>query len=135
MKIHFQHLHLFCKNLDPMVAFWTEAMGATVVVKRKMGAADGAELSLPGNLPLYIRGASLSDTNAVDASKDTSVRFSSFDHVGFAVDDMVACLEHLGKRADVTITRPPFNSGSNLCAFIRGPEGVHIELVQPGGAK
>lgn len=130
----FQHLHLFCRELEPMVAFWAGAFGAKLVERRKMGAADGAELLLSDTLRLFVRGAGPADANAVDASRDTSVRFSSFDHVGYVVDDLHATLAYLGTRDDVTVTRQPFQSGQNLCAFIRGPEGVHVELAQPGGA-
>ena len=130
MKMTFQHIHQFCRHLEPMVSFWTEAFGAELVEYRKMGQANGAELKLSDSLYLYVRGAGPADTAAVDASKDTSVRFSSFDHLAYAVDDMQEVLGILSKRADVTVTRPPFQSGPNCCAFIRGPEGVHIELVQ-----
>ncbi len=129
----FQHLHLICRNLLPMAAFWMEAFGAQLVERRKMGAADGAELMLSDDLRLFIRGAGPADVDAVDASEDISVRFSSFDHVGYAVNDLRAALDILCKRQDVAVTRQPFQSGPNLCAFIRGPEGLRVELVQSGG--
>lgn len=131
MKTVFQHLHLFCRDLEPMVAFWVEAFGAKLVKRRKMGAADGAELLLTDTLRLFIRGTSPVDTNAIDASNDTSVRFSSFDHVGYTINNMDGVLAFLAKRDDATVTRQPFISGQNRCAFIRGPEGIHIELVEP----
>lgn len=135
MKNVFQHLHLFCRELEPMVAFWVEAFGAELVERRKMGAAEGAELLLTDTLRLFIRGAGPADVAGADASSDTSVLFSGFDHVGFAVDSMDAALSFLAKRDDVAVERPPFISGPNRCAFIRGPEGVRIELVEPNFIK
>jgi catechol 2,3-dioxygenase-like lactoylglutathione lyase family enzyme len=132
MKAIFQHLHLICRNLEPMINFWMEAFGAKLVVRRKMGAADGAELLLSDSLRLCVRGPRPGDGDAKDASRDTSFKYSSFDHVGYTVDSMHEALNFLEKRDDVTLTRPPFQSGQNCCAFIRGPEGIHIELVELG---
>ncbi|GHV53868.1 hypothetical protein FACS1894206_05440 [Deltaproteobacteria bacterium] len=132
MKTAFHHLHVFCRHLEPMVSFWMEAFDAQFVERRKMGAADGVVLLLSDGLRLFVRGPGPADTTVVDASKDTSVRFSSYDHVGYSVDNLQEALDSLAKRDDVTVTRPPFPSGSSLCAFIRGPEGIHVELVQPG---
>jgi catechol 2,3-dioxygenase-like lactoylglutathione lyase family enzyme len=134
MKTTFQHLHLFCRHLEPMISFWVEAVNAQLVERRKMGVADGAELLLADGLRLFIRGAAPADTEAVDASKDTSIRFSSYDHVAYTVDNIQDVLAFLAKRKDVTVTRSPFQSGANCCAFIRGPEGINVELVQLGTA-
>ena len=132
MRITFHHMHVICKDLEPMVAFWRDALGAELVNRRKMGAADGAEMRIDGNISLFIRGQSPADINSVAVTPDSPVLYSSFDHIGYAVDDLDATLEFLTKRDDVVLTRPPFVAGANRCAFIRGPEGINIELMQLG---
>ena len=49
--ITFDHVHLFCTDLDAMVEFWTKAFKAEFVKYRKFGTADGAVLTLGGVLP------------------------------------------------------------------------------------
>ena len=46
--ISFDHVHLCCSDLDAMIRFWTEALGASFVRFRKFGGADGAVVTLSG---------------------------------------------------------------------------------------
>ena len=46
--ISFDHLHLCWSDLDAMVHFWTEALGASFVRFRKFGGAEGAVVTLSG---------------------------------------------------------------------------------------
>ena len=50
----FDHVHLFCTDLEAMVAFWTKGLGAEFVKYRQFGGADGAVVSLAGT-PIFIK--------------------------------------------------------------------------------
>jgi catechol 2,3-dioxygenase-like lactoylglutathione lyase family enzyme len=57
MKYNFHHLHIICKDLEQMITFFTDALNAKLVIRRKFGTADGASLDLQGitiNLPTKI---------------------------------------------------------------------------------
>ena len=41
MTYRFHHVHLICKDLEGMINFFTEALDATLVVRKKFGTADG----------------------------------------------------------------------------------------------
>jgi catechol 2,3-dioxygenase-like lactoylglutathione lyase family enzyme len=52
------------------------------------------------------------------------------EHIGLTVDDVDAAVEELrGKGAEIAIGPLTRNPGLRL-AFIRGPEGIKIEIVQ-----
>ena len=57
----------------------------------------------------------------------------SFDHIGFTVDDMEATLERLGSLGvEVTEGPRPSRSGTATVAYVAGPDGIRIELLEPG---
>ena len=56
MTYRFHHVHLICKDLEGMINFFTEAVGAILFTLKKFGTADGASLDLQGttvNLSVY----------------------------------------------------------------------------------
>jgi hypothetical protein len=55
------------------------------------------------------------------------------DHIGMAVPDLDKALAELTALPGVTLAKAPFMSKDARCAFINGPEGISIELVQEGG--
>ena len=48
MTYRLHHVHLICKDLEGMIKFFVEALGATLVARKKFGTADGASLDLQG---------------------------------------------------------------------------------------
>ena len=49
MNYRVHHFHLVCSDLEQMISFMTETLGAELVERRKFGTADGATLDLAGN--------------------------------------------------------------------------------------
>ena len=48
MNYHFHHVHIICKDLEQMITFFTDALNAKLVARKKFGTADGASLDLQG---------------------------------------------------------------------------------------
>ena len=48
MTYSLHHVHLICRDLEKMIGFFEEAIGAEFVEHRKFGTADGATLDLQG---------------------------------------------------------------------------------------
>jgi len=48
MPFRFHHVHIICKDLEKMIAFFTECLGADLARRKKFGTADGASLDLQG---------------------------------------------------------------------------------------
>ena len=70
MTYRFHHIHLICKDLEGMISFFTEALGTTLVERKKFGTADGASLDLQGTT-VNLRVAREDEDMAGDASRTT----------------------------------------------------------------
>ena len=124
MTYRFHHIHLICKDLEGMISFFTEALGATLVERKKFGTADGASLDLQGTT-VNLRVDREDEVMTGDASQ---ARYG-YDHIGLQVDDIDTAYEDL-KRRGFTFFMPPKDIPDLRIAFFRGPEEIIIELVQ-----
>lgn len=124
MNYRFHHLHLICKDLEAMIGFFTEALGATLLARKKFGTADGASLDLQGTT-VNLRVAREDEDIAGDASRTTF----GYDHVGLQVGDVDAAYQDLKKRG-FSFFMEPKDIPNLRIAFFKGPEDITIELVQ-----
>ena len=127
MTYRFHHVHLICKDLEGMINFFTEALGATLVARKKFGTADGASLNLQGTT-VNLRVDREDEVMTGDASQ---TRYG-YDHIGLQVDDVDAAYEDLRKRG-FNFFMVPKDLPDLRIAFFRGPEEITIELIQKLG--
>jgi len=124
MNYRLHHLHLICKDLEGMIDFFSEALGATLVARKKFGTADGASLDLQGTT-VNLRVAREDEDMVGDASQ---ARFG-YDHLGLQVEDVDAAYQDL-KQKGFSFFMEPKDIPNLRIAFFRGPEEITIELVQ-----
>ena len=127
MNYRLHHVHLICKDLEGMINFFTNALGATLVARQKFGTADGASLNLQGTT-VNLRVAQEDEVMVGDASQ---ARFG-YDHLGLQVDDVDAAFQDL-KAKGFSFFIEPKDIPNLRVAFFRGPEDITIELVQEKG--
>ena len=127
MTYRLHHIHLICKDLEGMINFFTNALGATLVARQKFGTADGASLNLQGTT-VNLRVAREDEVMVGDASQ---ARFG-YDHLGLQVDDVDAAYQDL-KKQGFSFFIEPKDIPNLRVAFFRGPEDITIELVQEKG--
>ena len=127
MTYRFHHVHLICKDLEGMINFFTEALGATLVARKKFGTADGASLDLQGTI-VNLRVNREDEVMAGDASQ---TRYG-YDHIGLQVEDIDAAYEDIKTRGFKFFMTPKDIPDLRI-AFFRGPEDITIELVQKLG--
>ena len=124
MAYRLHHIHLICRDLETMISFFTDALDAKLVARRKFGTADGATLNLQGN-----------DINLRVARADEEIRDHQspstygYDHIGLEVEDIHAACDDLTKRGYQFFMSPTDAAGLTI-AFFKGPENITIELVQ-----
>ena len=119
------HVHLICRDLEKMIGFFEEVIGAELVERRKFGTADGATLDLQGidiNLRVAREGENIRE-NATPSSY-------GYDHIGLQVEDVQAAYEDLSKRG-YSFFMMPTEAAGLMISFFKGPENITIELVQP----
>ena len=118
--VSFDHVHLFCTDLDAMVNFWCKAFGAEFVKFRKFGAADGAVVSLAGT-PIFIK------VIPADAAQPNGAA-CGLNHIGVRVEDPVA----MGERIEKEFGGCVVNKASDDCVFASIPDGLTFELMRIG---
>ena len=124
MTYRFHHLHLICKDLESMISFFTEVLGAQLIVRKKFGTADGASLDLQGNM-INLRIARDDETMTGDASES---RYG-YDHLALEVENMDEAYKDLTGRG-YNFVLPPTDTGDIKVAFFKGAEDITIELLQ-----
>jgi catechol 2,3-dioxygenase-like lactoylglutathione lyase family enzyme len=117
MTYSLHHVHLICRDLEKMIGFFEEAIGAKLVERRKFGTADGATLDLQGI-----------DINLRVAREGEEIY--GYDHIGLQVEDVQAAYDDISKRG-YSFFMPPTEAAGLMIAFFKGPENITIELVQP----
>ena len=125
MVFRYHHLHLVCSDLEVMIRFFVEDLGASIVCRRKFGTADGATLDLDG-VRVNLRVARPDEEISGDS---TQTRYG-YDHLGLEVEDLqVAYKELVAKGYRFFI--PPTETQDVWMAFFKGPDHITVELVQP----
>jgi catechol 2,3-dioxygenase-like lactoylglutathione lyase family enzyme len=125
MAYRFHHLHIICKDLEKMIAFFTEVLGATLIKRQKFGTADGASLDLQGTT-VNLRVSREDEQMVGDASQSSY----GYDHIGLEVEDIETVFKNLTQQG-FTFTVPPREIPNLKIAFFKGPEDITIELVEP----
>jgi catechol 2,3-dioxygenase-like lactoylglutathione lyase family enzyme len=127
MAYRFHHIHLICKDLEPMINFFCEVLGAKLVARQKFGTADGASLDLRGTT-INLRVKREDEEMIGDASQASF----GYDHIGLEVENLEAAYKDLTDRG-YTFFIPPKDTTNLRIAFFKGPENITVELVQPLG--
>ena len=124
MTYRLHHLHLICKDLEGMINFFTEALKATLIARKKFGTADGASLDLQGTT-VNLRVAREDENMVGDASQSSF----GYDHLGLQVEDLDAAYRDLKQRG-FSFFMEPKDIPDLRIAFFKGPEDITIELIQ-----
>ena len=126
----YDHVHLRSHDPDAMARFFETMFGATVA----RGVYPPGTL-YPGQMRVTMKVGGqkvlIAPTHPHDPTAGSpQFPYYGLEHIGLTVDDVdAACDELRTKGADVVIgplTRDP----ATRLAFIRGPEGIMVELVQ-----
>ena len=126
MIYRFHHIHLLCSNLEHTIDFFTQTLGAQLVCPPEIRRSRWrASLDLNGTI-INLRVAG--DNETVNANATMPVY--GYHHMCVEVDDVDAAYQELtDKNVEFLVT--PRNTPDNLrVAFIKGPDGIVIEVLQ-----
>ncbi|MEL6273320.1 MAG: VOC family protein [Chloroflexota bacterium] len=114
------HIGIPVRDMEPMIAFYTDVMGLTVNLRFQF---KGGELVLLGTTE-----------NEVQIELIYREQFDENErpHLCFEVEDIVATAEAMkAKGAIFTVDPREVNNGNNRNAWVVDPEGTRIELLEP----
>ena len=121
------HIHILCHDLDTMIEFWTEALDAKMIRRRLFFGDPGAELDLGvSSVPLFLRQVTDNGDNGGGGASGLG-----YDHVALLVDDLDFALEKALKHRHASIHIEPGMTGTMRYCFVKGPDNLLVELMQP----
>lgn len=116
------HIHIVCRDLESMVAFWKDALGARFVMWRDFGGKKGAVMDC-GGVSVYFK--------ADPRAEPLQSGMVGYEHFGFTCVDLEQELERLVHNfgCELVSLRPRQKPGL-YTAFVRGPENLLFEIMQ-----
>lgn len=118
-----QHIHLICNDLEAMIAFWEKGFGAKLLRRREFRGAFGAIMDINAGAKLYLKSVPCQRA-------DEGEPRAGIEHLGMQVADLEKTVADLQQMPDVSVVRGPFMSETRRCYFIKGPEGILVEVMQ-----
>lgn len=120
----FDHVHIYCSNLEASERWFVDVVGAEIVERRGTPTHPTIALRLGGG-SLLLRGRL--DAEELDAAGPP--RFGT-DHIGLLVPDVPTTIAELRRRGAEVSSEPRELRPGVFVAFVRGPDGVRLELLQ-----
>lgn len=116
------HVHIVCHDLESMVTFWKEALGAKFVMWRDFGGKKGAVMDC-GGVRVCLK--------ADPAAALLQPGMVGYEHFGFACADLEQEVARLVRDfgCELVSLRPRQKPGL-YTAFVRGPETLLFEIMQ-----
>ncbi len=123
-----EHIHLRSPNPEA-TANWYHTMLEAEVIRTPQGDGNTRiDLMLGGGQKVFIAPANPNQTT----SPPPQAPYFGLEHIGLTVQDIDSAVAEL-KRKGVSFTMEPTTVRPGVrIAFLRGPEGVPIELIQRG---
>ena len=124
LDFSFDHIHILCSDMAATERFFTEGLGADVAGRPESRGVPSVRLKL-GGANIYLR-----PQRDDEALTPPDAQHFGADHFGLRVADVDATVAELrGRGVFIEVEPWDFSPGSRI-AFIKGPDGVRIELVQ-----
>jgi catechol 2,3-dioxygenase-like lactoylglutathione lyase family enzyme len=126
-KLTWDHIHLRTKDVEGMATWLQDKLGGEVI-RSMQGGQPRVDVKL-GGANIFIMGTKDGD----GVNKPPVTPYHGLDHFGLTCTGIDAIAAEL-KSKGVEFTREPttVRPGTRVC-FIRGPEGISIELLERTG--
>ncbi len=133
--LRFDHIHLISENPVEAARWYVDVLGGSIQAHYELRKAPQINVKV-GSATLLIRGKRPGETPKERSPMQEFDDYSSHnvwgtDHFGFTYhgDLEQFCEEIKSKGAELLVEPWEFSPGSLIC-YLRGPDGVSIELVQ-----
>ena len=125
MAYTFDHVHFRCNDLESTVDYYVKVFGGTVLARVEVKGRPIVQLEVGGQR-LFFSPKLAGEEVEPNSGK---LRWGVY-QVAFAVEDMDAAVKELTARGAEFEGDPIVINPSFTIAFIKGPDGVQIELLQ-----
>jgi catechol 2,3-dioxygenase-like lactoylglutathione lyase family enzyme len=125
-RFTYEHIHLRSPDPEATAQYYANMFDAEILRSKQPDGAPRIDLDLGGQ-KVFIALAQADKTNAAPKAP-----YFGLEHIGLTVTDIDGIATELkAKGADFTMEPTTVRPGVRI-AFLRGPEGVLVELIQRG---
>ncbi|HEX5325639.1 MAG TPA: VOC family protein [Acetobacteraceae bacterium] len=121
-----EHIHLRSPNPEATAQWYAKMLGAEVMRTPQSDGATRLDLNLGGGQKVFIAPANPKLTTAAPPQAP----YFGLEHIGLTVTDIDAAVTELKAKGAEFTTEPTTVRPGVRIAFMRGPEGVLVELIQ-----
>ena len=123
-----EHIHLRSPDPEATAQWYEQMLGAAVIRTEQPDGVTRIDLNLGGGQKVFIAPANPKLATAAPPQAP----YFGLEHIGLTVTDIDGAVAELkGKGVELTTEPTTVRPGVRI-AFMRGPEGVLIELIQRG---
>ena len=127
-KYTWEHIHLRSPDPAATAAWYEDKLGAGIIRTPQPDGSTRFDLDLTGQ-KIFIAKADPAQTGAPPA-----IPYMGLEHIGLTVENIDAAVAELkGKGVAFTMEPKTIRPGVRI-AFLRGPQNVHIELLDRDAA-
>lgn len=120
----FDHVHYTSTNIEEMAKYFERVFGAKEMSRAESRGFPMIRMNAFGTTISFIG----TDPGAGQLEAGTGKR--GLDHIGFKVKNLEETLDDLKKKGVKVVSGPSVTPSGLKIAFIGGPEGIRIELVE-----
>ena len=125
-RFTYEHIHLRSPDPEATAQYYAKMFDAEIIRSKQADGSPRIDLDLGGQ-KVFIALAQPDKTNAAPQAP-----YFGLEHIGMTVTDIDGITTELkDKGADFTMQPTTVRPGVRI-AFLRGPEGVLVELIQRG---
>lgn len=118
------HVHILCGDVEKSVKYFEDVFGGKVESRGELRGFPMIRMDVKG---VFIN---LMGTDPKAMALEAGKGSRGLDHFGFAVKGLEKTVEDLKKRGAKISAGPGMTPAGVKFAFIDGPEGIRIELVE-----
>ena len=126
LEFTFDHIHVFCTDLTASERWFVDGLGAKLLRRRSASGTPASDVELAGTT-IFLRGPQPGQIAAADWQNLTGLN-----HFGLAVRDLDETTRILKARGIQFSLEPRQLQPDLRIAFITGPDGLRVELLQRG---
>ncbi len=117
------HIHVYCKNVEETAKFFETFLDAKITVRSEKSGNPEVRMDLLGIMVI------LATATSTDALATREGR-RGLDHIGLLVQDLSKTIEEMKKKGGKFSKDCTQASAGVKIAFLEGPDGIHIEIVE-----
>jgi lactoylglutathione lyase len=124
MILGLDHIHVICGDVEKAVGYFEKVFDGRVISRDKKPGLFIVRMDVKG-VPIALMG-----TKEGSEQLTPGKGYRGLDHFGLRVSDLEKTAEELKSKGAIFSISPNISATGAKYAFIEGPEGIRIELVQ-----